>query len=317
MSTFIPSIDKAASPTSARPPLSSPLRTAWEFCRPHTIIGTTFAVFVFYALASAATGGHRLSALLATYAAGLAVNVYIVGLNQITDVEIDRINKPYLPIAAGAMSMQTATGVVCTAALLSLILAASQGPYLFATIGIVFFIGTAYSLPPLRLKRSPFWAAASITTARAVVFNIGLYMSFSAVLGGKPGLPAHVAMFVAFMLGFVIVIALMKDVPDIDGDRQHHISTLVIRLGATDTMRLCRVVLTFCYMAMIAAALAGMPGVNRALRAGSHTLFLVALWARGARVDASRKDDVYGYYMFIWLLFYCEFAAFAAACLLR
>ena len=30
-------------------------------------------------------------------------------------------------------------------------------------IGIVFLLGTAYSLPPLRLKRFPFFAASAIT----------------------------------------------------------------------------------------------------------------------------------------------------------
>jgi homogentisate phytyltransferase/homogentisate geranylgeranyltransferase len=34
--------------------------------------------------------------LVATVIAGLTVNIAIVGINQITDVEIDRINKPFL-----------------------------------------------------------------------------------------------------------------------------------------------------------------------------------------------------------------------------
>ena len=43
-----------------------------------------------------------------TLVAGLSVNVFIVGINQITDVEIDRVNKPYLPIAAGDLSLERA-----------------------------------------------------------------------------------------------------------------------------------------------------------------------------------------------------------------
>jgi homogentisate phytyltransferase/homogentisate geranylgeranyltransferase len=124
-------------------------------------------------------------------------------------------------------------------------------------------------------------------------------------------------MFVAFMLGFVVVIALMKDVPDIDGDRQHQISTLVLRLGAARTLMICRAVLTVCYTAMIVAAVAGLPGVNRAVLGGAHAVALLALWVRGARVDAARSDAVYSYYMFIWGLFYFEFVSFATACLTR
>jgi homogentisate phytyltransferase/homogentisate geranylgeranyltransferase len=303
-------------PALAAAPSPSLVRAAWAFVRPHTIIGTTLAVAVFYTLAAAASGRQNLGALLTTYLAGLAVNVYIVGLNQLTDVEIDRINKPYLPLASGAFSRGTALAVVSVSGALALAAAARQGPYLLATIGVVFFIGTAYSLPPLRLKRYPFWAAAAITTARAVVFNLGLYVTFSAALGGRPALPAHVAMFVAFMFGFVVVIALMKDVPDIDGDRQHQISTLVLRLGAPRTLRVCHAVLTVCYAAMLVAAAAGLPGVHRGVLGASHALALGALWARAARLDTAEQGAVYRHYMFIWGLFYFEFVSFAAASLL-
>ena len=35
----------------------------------------------------------------------LLINIYIVGLNQLHDVEIDRVNKPYLPLASGDLSV--------------------------------------------------------------------------------------------------------------------------------------------------------------------------------------------------------------------
>ena len=36
------------------------------------------------------------------------INIFIVALNQLTDVHGDLINKPYLPIAAGEMSWHNA-----------------------------------------------------------------------------------------------------------------------------------------------------------------------------------------------------------------
>ena len=42
----------------------------------------------------------------------LLMNICIVGLNQIFDVPIDRINKPYLPLASGEFSMRTGTSLV-------------------------------------------------------------------------------------------------------------------------------------------------------------------------------------------------------------
>lgn len=39
----------------------------------------------------------------------LLMNVSIVGLNQLYDVEIDKINKPYLPLASGEMTQSQAS----------------------------------------------------------------------------------------------------------------------------------------------------------------------------------------------------------------
>ena len=55
---------------------------------------------------SGATAGMAIStplilAILYALPAALLMNVYIVGLNQLFDIELDRINKPELPLAAG------------------------------------------------------------------------------------------------------------------------------------------------------------------------------------------------------------------------
>jgi homogentisate phytyltransferase/homogentisate geranylgeranyltransferase len=292
------------------------LRTLVEFTRPHTIIGTTLAVWVLYVVAAADAHRQSLPVALLAYVASLAVNVYIVGLNQLTDVEIDRINKPYLPLAAGTLSRGAATAIVVGSAVTALAVAAVAGRYLFATIAIVFVIGSLYSLPPVRLKRSPLLAAAAITTARAIVGNVGVYLTYSAHLTGTASLPAHVLLFVSFMFGFVVVIAVMKDIPDIDGDRRHKIATLVGRVGARRTLLVCHAILTVCYVATIVAAFAGVLQIHRGVLLGTHLVALTALWVRAARLDADDHAAVVAHYMFIWKLFYLEFAAFPIACML-
>jgi homogentisate solanesyltransferase len=47
----------------------------------------------------------------------LCGNAYIVGLNQIYDVEIDRINKPNLPIAANLLTTANAWKIVVICAI--------------------------------------------------------------------------------------------------------------------------------------------------------------------------------------------------------
>jgi homogentisate phytyltransferase/homogentisate geranylgeranyltransferase len=314
--TRSPSASSAPSAPRVSPPPPGLLRSLLEFTRPHTIVGTTLAVWVLYIVAAADAHRQSLSTALLAYVASLAVNVYIVGLNQLTDVEIDRINKPYLPLAAGTLSRSAATAIVAGSGATALLVAAAAGRYLFATIAIVFVIGSLYSLPPVRLKRSPLLAAAAITVARALVGNVGVYLTYSARLTGTASLPPHVLLFVSFMLGFVVVIAVMKDIPDIDGDRRHQISTFVSRLGARRTLLVCHVILTTCYLATIVVALAGVSHVHRGVLVGAHALALTLLWVRALRLDPDDRQAVVLHYMFIWKLFYLEFAAFPIACLL-
>jgi 4-hydroxybenzoate polyprenyltransferase len=51
---------------------------------------------------------HMLLANVFAMASSLFMNVYITGLNQVTDVTIDEINKPYLPLAYGKLKMHEA-----------------------------------------------------------------------------------------------------------------------------------------------------------------------------------------------------------------
>src|SRR5690348_15502058 len=87
---------------------SAPPLVLWRFARPHTIVGTTLSVLSLYAIATTTFTGvaldTRLFELFWTLVAAWCVNVFIVGVNQLEDVEIDRVNKPYLPIAAGDLS---------------------------------------------------------------------------------------------------------------------------------------------------------------------------------------------------------------------
>jgi homogentisate phytyltransferase/homogentisate geranylgeranyltransferase len=123
------------------------LSSFWKFSRPHTIIGTSLSVFAIYFLAIATTNTAIASAnliqLLGVWIACLFGNVYIVGLNQLVDVEIDKINKPHLPLAAGEFSQNKGQFIVVISGIIALILAGVLGFWLFATVTISLIIGTA------------------------------------------------------------------------------------------------------------------------------------------------------------------------------
>jgi homogentisate phytyltransferase/homogentisate geranylgeranyltransferase len=254
--------------------------------------------------------------LLATLTATLAANLYIVGLNQLTDVQIDRINKPYLPLAAGALSLRAGLVVVISSLLLALLLGLLLGRYLFLTVLIGTFIGTLYSLPPVRLKRYHVLAAASIFGVRGVVINLLVFLHFSTALGGAPTVPAHIWALAAFILVLSLVIAWFKDVPDMDGDRRFRIATLSLRLGARPVFWLGLLLLSASYLSLALAALSGLPAVNGPVLALGHGLVLFLLWLRARQVEPEQQASMGRFYRFIWTLFYVEYLVFPLACIL-
>jgi homogentisate phytyltransferase/homogentisate geranylgeranyltransferase len=287
------------------------------FSRPHTIIGTTLSVLALAILAALQTGvAPEALDVVAVVVGSLAVNVYIVGLNQLTDVEIDRINKPWLPLASGALTMRQGRALVIGSALLATVIGLAVGPYAFGAFVLGAAVGTAYSLPPLRLKRSALWAALSIAGVRGLVVNLLLYLHFATGGGGPPTLPPPLIVLTAVVLAISLVIAWFKDIPDADGDRRFHVHTLTLRLGARRVLVLGLAVLAVAYGAVIVAGLVGVPGLHGGVLAVAHLVALIVLLAAGTRVDLRRRPSIARFYLVIWALFYAEYVMFPSAALL-
>ena len=294
----------------------------WKFSRPHTIIGTTLSVFSLYVITlatidSQATLGS-IEQFLGAILACLCGNVYIVGLNQLEDVEIDQINKPHLPVASGEFSLRQAQVIVAVTGILALLLAGGLGPWLLLMVSTSLAIGTAYSLPPVRLKRFPFWAALCIFSVRGAIVNLGLFLHFSDRLSGAVHFPpASVWALTLFIVVFTFAIAIFKDIPDMEGDKQYNITTFTIQLGQRAVFNLARWVITVCYLGMMLAGVLGLSAsVNPVFLGISHLILLGVLWWRSQRVDLQDKMAVAQFYQFIWKLFFLEYLIFPIACLL-
>jgi homogentisate phytyltransferase/homogentisate geranylgeranyltransferase len=287
-----------------------------RFCRPHTIIATTFQVTGLFILA----GGVRSSeddsivVLLFTLIASLSANIYIVGLNQLTDIEIDRVNKPGLPLAAGDLSVRQGWWIVGLAGLLAVSIAISQGSFLLLTVFLSMLIGSVYSLPPLHLKTRPVWAAFSVAFVRGFVTNVGLFLHFHRELQPASDIPwLLVAGLAVFFFGFGLVIALYKDIPDLLGDRQYGIRTFTVRLGPENVFSAGRLILTAFYLVPIIAAIALLPGLDGIVLLVAHLVIVVLFWSRSRTVDVTDPAAVTRFYMFLWSLFYVEYILLAMA----
>ena len=312
--------------TSARPavrltaPWLAAAVTLYRFSRPHTLAGTSVSVVGIYVIAVAELPalalGDGLGDLALTLLAAAAVNVYIVGLNQCEDVEIDRINKPWLPIPDGRLSLSAAWRLVAGCGLLAVAMALTQGWVELAAVGAALAIGTAYSAPPLRLKRYPAVAAASISIVRACVVNIGVYLHFADSLGGRgelSALPAPIVALTLFVLPFSFAIAVLKDVPDAEGDRRFRIATFTLRLGAQRVLRIALAALTGAYLGMAIAGPFVLESCQPLVLAGTHLAALAWLWRLSRTADPHAFTR---FYMGVWRLFFLEYALLPLAVVL-
>jgi homogentisate phytyltransferase / homogentisate geranylgeranyltransferase len=294
------------------------LAQLWKFSRPHTIVGTSLSVLALYSIAIATThttlSSISLLQPIGTWIACICGNIYIVGLNQLYDVEIDRVNKPDLPLASEELSIEQGKWIVGITGILSIAIAAYLGQWLLLTVGLSLAIGTAYSTPPIRFKQYPLLAAICILTVRGCIVNLGLYLHFDRLLTGTDIVPASIWILTLFILIFTIAIAIFKDVPDLEGDRQYQIQTFTLVLGKSTVFNLTRWTISIAYLGTIIAGLLILSTVNMLFLVGSHTSLLLLLWWRSQDVNLEDKGSIADFYQFIWKLFFFEYLLFPISC---
>jgi homogentisate phytyltransferase / homogentisate geranylgeranyltransferase len=324
--------------TDAAKKLPFPL-VLWKFSRPHTLIGSAIAIPALHFLAaptlSAAFTAKTAASILYAMLPSLLMNVYITGLNQISDVEIDRINKPYLVLPAGIMSRSSAIATVFVCLVLSLGLGQVTTPWTTEGLNVALWgsaiLGTMYSVEPFRLKRSPLLAALCIVAVRGTIINASFFAhATAAAFGGVSGSGSVLRAILTdrkcllsslFYCVFGVVIALMKDVPDVRGDLSSRVRTFSVRLGQDRVFHWTRRLLTGLFWAYGAGLMRS--AIVTALRSSAVPLecalrgiaAVAAFWAgqsvrRQSRgVDPNDPGQVYEYYMHLWKLFYGSYLA--------
>nr|AKM76580.1 AT3G11945-like protein [Pelargonium myrrhifolium] len=289
----------------------------WRFLRPHTIRGTALGSFALVARALIENSNLIKWSLVFKALSGLFAlicgNGYIVGINQIYDIGIDKVNKPYLPIAAGDLSVQSAWLLVVFFAVAGLtIVGLNFGPFITSLYSLGLFLGTIYSVPPLRMKRFPVAAFLIIAMVRGFLLNFGVYYATRAALGLAFQWSTPVVFITTFVTVFALVIAITKDLPDVEGDRKFQISTLATKLGVRNIAYLGSGLLLLNYVGSILAAIY-MPQVfRRSLMIPVHTIMALSLIYQTRALEQANytKDAISGFYRFIWNLFYAEYIMF-------
>ena len=205
-----------------------------EFSRPFTLVAPALG-FASGAVTAAGAAPHEpWSAELLVYpVVGLlmaaVLNAASNALNQIYDLEIDRVNKPRRPLPSGRLALRDAWAFTIATYAVSLILAWLVAPggrhECFWIVLIATAITVLYSVPPFRTKRLGIWANLTIAIPRGVLLKVAGWSAVKTIYGVEPWFIG--AIFGLFLLGA----STTKDFADMEGDAKGGCRTLPIIYG--------------------------------------------------------------------------------------
>lgn len=284
------------------------LKTLWEFTRPHTIIGSAISVTALYLMAIREWEFSLLFFL--SLAAALLCNVFITGYNQLVDIDLDRVNKPELPLPAGNLSVPSARIIVYGSLIASLLISAYASLFLLGLVAIIAALGFIYSWKRIYLKRRHQTAAFAIIIVRGVLINLGFYALYS----GGFDFPVEIWTLTVFVVLFSAGIAWFKDIPDIEGDAEIDIGSLAIKRGATKTFSAGVWLLGFAYSTAAFAPLFFdfQMGSGSVITIG-HAILGIAFLVLASKTNPLEKKQMKRFYLSFWVLFFLEYLLWVAA----
>jgi homogentisate phytyltransferase/homogentisate geranylgeranyltransferase len=283
----------------------------WKFGRPHTILGSFVSVTAIFLLVNAnqLEEAKWLSHWFPAIVVALLCNLFITGLNQYTDIEVDIKNKPWLPIPAGLMSKSEAFIIIFIAGISSLVISYIFSFALFVLIIAIMMLGIAYSVEPFRLKRHHFFAAFAIVAVRGLLINAGFYSVFKELNDTVGLLDPIIWPITAFVVFFSLGIAWFKDLPDVAGDKEFKFNTLAVTSGKKLAFKFGVVAVVLAYISVIIAALLGyLPNPNFYLF--THIVGLGIFLFACARLDINHDQQIKSFYMLFWVLFFVEYVVY-------
>ena len=160
----------------------------------------------------------------------IPISIFFSGLfslvtNNIADYEIDKVLNKERPLIKLALTLKNYKKLAWLFLGLALLYAIAVN---FQTFFIILlFIGNyfLYSMPPLRLKRVPFFSKLLISLNSLILVMLG----FIIITGSISGFPRPI--IVIFLIAFTAV-ANFIDIKDYEGDRQAGVKTLPVILGS-------------------------------------------------------------------------------------
>jgi 4-hydroxybenzoate polyprenyltransferase len=180
----------------------------------------------------------------------IVASIYVV--NQIADIESDRINHKLFLLPHNIISIRTAWTLAIVCALSGMLISVHLGAVFIVLFALGLILGFLYDLPPFELKNHAWGGIIANSAGHGVLtFLVGWFLSKEAVPLTlsllKTGLLSSAA--AGFANGAVF---LATTIPDAEGDARTGKKTFCVKYGEKTTARIAAI---FCALALVCSFL--------------------------------------------------------------
>lgn len=221
-----PSMAESTSPPARRHNLAP----YWEFSRPFTLLLPALGMLSGGIIAVGADPPTSMSwmvgfNLIVGTLMATVLNGFSNGLNQIYDLDVDRMNKRERPLPSGRITLLQAWTMTLGFLVLALALAWSVNLQCFLLALSAAALTTVYSVPPLRTKTRGVLANLTIALPWGLLLKVAGWSCVKTVARSEPW-------YIGMIFGlFLLGASSIKDFADMEGDRAGGCRTLPILYG--------------------------------------------------------------------------------------
>ncbi len=188
--------------------------------------------------AGVALSDHWFVLILGVILAGPVVCGMSQAANDWCDRHVDAINEPYRPIPSGRIPGRWGMWIAIVMSVFAAFVGYALGPWGFGATLVAIAAAWAYSVEPIRMKRSGWWGPGLVGLSYE---SLPWFTGAAVISAGAPSWPVVI---VALLYGIgAHGIMTLNDFKALEGDRQMGVNSLPVTLGPDRAAKLACVVM--------------------------------------------------------------------------
>ncbi len=169
--------------------------------------------------------------------------MYAMGVNDIADIDIDKISNSGRPLVRGELSVDDVKNANLIFLIWALVGGFLAGYYAMFMVVVALALSHIYSAPPLRIRRFPLLSTFLMSLAFLAVVLAGFY-----TLSGDKSIGAFPVRYLILIVVGTTLGNNVKDMKDIEGDRAAGIKTIPVLFGEKNGKRVIGTLLALAFL---------------------------------------------------------------------